>query len=475
MSIKRTMGTKDAVFMAIAAVLALRSIPMIAGYGPSAVVIWLVAAAFMIIPLSMVCGELATAWPKDGGIFIWVKEAFGARVGWISTVCFLFSCVVFFPLMLQFGFAALSGNVLPSEVAGNKAFIGIGSAIIFWALTLINIRGMKFTSMINSLSVVLGIFIPAGVIVIVIVALYWLASGQPIQTDFVSESVNWIPDFSKLSNIVLASSAMFAFAGLEVTGMVAGQMKNPQRDFPRSMIIATVLIVVIYIIGSMSLNVIFPAAELNVVSGISQAIAFAGQKIGMPWLSTVIGCCLFFGALGQINSWLVGPIYMFQEAASDAKILASDSIITKKHPKYDTPHIALYAQAILVTIMCFSTFLSESLEGAYWILSAMTTVCYFVPYILMFSAFMVLRQTQPNVKRTFKIPGKILPYVISSMGLASTLFAVAILFIPPAGIEMGSFWVDTAQIFGGALVAIIFANVLYSRGQKRNVVTQQIA
>lgn len=122
--------------------------------------------------------------------------------------------------------------------------------------------------------------------------------------------------------------------------------------------------------------------------------------------------------------------------------------------------------------MCFSTFLSESLEGAYWILSAMTTVCYFVPYILMFSAFMILRHTQPDVHRSFKIPGKIFPYVISGMGLVSVLFAVGILFIPPQGINMGSFWVDTAQIFGGVLVAIIFASVLYSRGQKHNVVIQ---
>lgn len=338
MSNKNIMGTKEAVFRAIAAVLALRSIPMIAGYGPSAIGIWLVAATFMILPLSLVCGELATAWPKDGGIFIWVKEAYGARVGWISTVCFLFSCVVFFPLMLQFGFAALSGNVLPAELAGNKVFIGVSSAILFWILTLINIRGMKFTSIINSLAVTLGVFIPASIIVLV--SIYWLVSGHPVQTDFVSDSVSWMPDLSKLSNIVLASSAMFAFAGLEVTGMVAGHMKNPQRDFPRSMGVATILIVCIYIFVTLALNVIFPANKLNVVSGISQAIDFAGNEIGMPWLSTVIGCCLFFGALGQINSWLVGPIYMFQESAKEAKILDPNSIATKLHKKYNTPYIA---------------------------------------------------------------------------------------------------------------------------------------
>lgn len=465
MTTKGIMVRKDAVYMAIAAVLAIRSIPMIASYGPSAIAIWIVAAAFMIIPLSMVCGELAAAWPQDGGIFIWVKEAYGERIGWISTVCFLFSCVVYFPLMFQYGFAALSGNIFPAEIAENKVFIGIGSAVLFWILTLINVRGIKYTNIINALSVILGVFIPAGIIILV--AAYWIVSGQPVQTDFVSESVSWIPDFTKLSNIVIASSAMFAFAGLEVTGMVAGQMKDPQRDYPSSMLIATVLIVSVYILVTVAINVIFPAVNLNVVSGISQSIEFAGSKIGMPWLATLIGCCLFFGALAQINSWLVGPIYMFQESARQANILSPDSIVTRVHKKYKTPYFALYIQAILVTIMCFSAFLSKSLEGAYWVLSAMTTVCYFIPYILMFSAYMILRRTKPDVHRTFSIPGKILPYVISGMGLSATVFAVAILFIPPSGIEMGTFWIDTSQIFGGAIVAIILANVLYSRGQKR--------
>ncbi len=153
---------------------------------------------------------------------------------------------------------------------------------------------------------------------------------------------------------------------------------------------------------------------------------------------------------------------MFQEAATEAKILKPNSMVVKMHPVHDTPHIAMIVQAILVTVMCFSSFLSDSLEGAYWILSAMTTVCYFIPYLLLFSAYIVLRKTRMDVHRAFKIPGNIAPYVIAMMGLVSILFAIAILFIPPDGIAPGNFWLDKAQIFGGAIVAIIFALVLYA-------------
>lgn len=140
------LGIKDIVFMNVIAILSLRQIPNVAPYGASAMLLWVIAAFCLFFPLAMVCGELSTGWPKDGGIFVWIKEAFGKRIAWIVVVCFLFSCVLFFPLMLQFGFTAL-GYMIGGGLAENKAFIGIGSAVIFWLLTLMNIRGMEWTKL----------------------------------------------------------------------------------------------------------------------------------------------------------------------------------------------------------------------------------------------------------------------------------------------------------------------------------------
>lgn len=113
------LGIRDIVFMNVIAILSLRQIPNVAPYGASAIILWLIAAFCLFFPLAMVVGELSTGWPKDGGIFIWCREAFGPRVGWVVVVCFLFSCVLFFPLMLQFGFTAL-GYVFSPELGSNK-------------------------------------------------------------------------------------------------------------------------------------------------------------------------------------------------------------------------------------------------------------------------------------------------------------------------------------------------------------------
>lgn len=129
------LGIRDIVIMNVIAILSLRQIPNVAPYGASAMLLWLLAAVCLFLPLAMVCGELSTGWPKDGGIFVWVKEAWGKRVGWIIVVCYLFSCVLFFPLMLQFAFTAL-GYVISPELAENPTFIGVSSIVIFWFRTL---------------------------------------------------------------------------------------------------------------------------------------------------------------------------------------------------------------------------------------------------------------------------------------------------------------------------------------------------
>lgn len=463
------LGINDIVFMNVIAILSLRQIPNVAPYGASAMLLWLIAAFCLFFPLAMVCGELSTGWPKDGGIFVWVKEAFGKRIGWIVVVCFLFSCVLFFPLMLQFGFTAI-GYMISDGLAQNEVFIGVGSMVVFWILTFMNIRGLEWTKIINSVSAWLGVFIPSAILILL--ACVWIYTGHPMATDYSTPS-NWIPDLSDWSTIVFLSSMMFAFAGLEVAPMIAGRTRNPQRDFPRAMAISAVVIVGIYMVGTWAVNTLLPAEGTDIVAGIMQAMSSAAETLHMPWLLPTMAICMFFGALGQINSWLVGPIYMLQEASREDNLLGER--VGRLHPKYKTPAFALIVQALIVSVLCFSTFVSPSVAAAYWMLTALTTVCYFIPYLVMFLAYYRLRVTHPDVPRSFKIPGKVLPLVLPGLGFLSILFAVVLVFIPPAQIDMGGYFAYIGKIIGGALLAIGLAEWIYHRAQRRNAQSQQPA
>ena len=464
---KNFLGLRDIVLMNVVAILSLRQIPNVAVYGASSMILWVLAAACLFVPLAMVCGELATGWPKNGGIFVWVKEAFGPRVGWFIVICFLFSCVLFFPLMLQFGVSAIAFVISP-ELSENQSFIGITSIVIFWILAFMNMRGMKWTKIINNVSAWFGVFLPAGIIVLL--AGIWLATGMPMSTNY-SRFENWIPDLTEWDNIVFLSSMMFAFAGLEVSAMIAGQTKNPQHDFPRAMLVSAIVIVSIYMVGTFAINTLYPAEETNIVTGIMQAMGAAGEYLGAPWLLSVIAACMFIGVLGQVNSWLVGPIYMLQEASREDNLLGEK--ISSLDPKYETPVYAIKIEAIVVTVLCLSTFISPSVAAAYWTLTALTTLDYFVPYLFMFAAYVVLRKNKPDVYRSFKIPGTILPILMPLLGFSSIAFAVFLVFIPPAQVDLGNYGVYLGQMIGGIILALFISEYTYKRAQKRNALSKK--
>ncbi|EKS3345176.1 amino acid permease, partial [Salmonella enterica] len=211
---------------------------------------------------------------------------------------------------------------------------------------------------------------------------------------------------------------------------------------------------------------LLPAGKTDIVAGVMQAMHAAADTLHMPWLIPVMAICMFFGALGQINSWLVGPIYMLQEASREDNLLGDR--IGKLHPVWKTPAFALTVQAIIVTVLCFSTFISPSVAAAYWMLTALTTITYFIPYLVMFPAFWRLRKTQPDTPRSFKIPGKVLPAILAALGFLSITFAVALLFIPPSQIDMGGYFQYAGKIIGGAVLAVVVAEFIYHRAQKRN-------
>jgi len=192
----------------------------------------------------------------------------------------------------------------------------------------------------------------------------------------------------------------------------------------------------------------------------------ASIQLGMPWLLPTMGIMIALGALGQINSWLVGPIYMLNVANSEHNVLGSK--IGELHPKYNTPAFALIIEAILVSIFCLSTFVSPSMEAAYWTLTALTTLCYFIPYLMMFVSYLVLRKKYPDQERSFRIPGKVLPVVCTVLCFASISFAIILLFIPPDQVDLGNLIVYELEIGGGGLLSWIIGDLLYLRAIKKN-------
>jgi len=463
----KKLGVKDILLLNVAAILSIKQIPNVAPYGASSIILWVLAALGMFVPLAMVCGELSTGWPEEGGFFIWIKEAMGERIGWLNVFLYLCSCVVYFPVTLQFMTTTI-GYAISESLGQNQVFIGLTSIIIMWVLTFVNVKGMNWTNKINNLGAIFGVFIPSSILILL--AIYWVLTGHSMATNY-SDINNWIPKLGEWNNIVFLSSMMFAFAGMEVAPMIAGHAKNPQKDFPRAIFLSAIIIVGIYIIGTISLNTLFLDKDSNIVAGIMQAIKAAAINLNIPWLIPLMAVFIALGALAQINSWLIGPIYMLNVATANNNLLGKE---VGKVDENGTPRKALYIESTIVSIFCLFTFISPSAEAAYWTLSALTTLVYFVPYLCMFISYVILKKKRKDVKRTFEIPGKVLPVVLPVLGFLSTLFAVILLFIPPAQVDTGSILIYELKIAGGGILACLVADFIYLRAKRKTKLKDKV-
>lgn len=441
------LGIKDIVFMNLVGIISLKQIPNVAPYGASSIMLWLVVALCFFIPLGLICGELATTYSKDGGMFVWIKEAFGKKLAYIATTSYLFSCVVFFPTMCLFGFIALM-PVLKQfiNITDEPLFRSLGSIFCFCFLTFLNIRGIKYTKIVNAISVYLGVVIP--MVILFFVSIVWIFNMN-MQTDY-SNIQKYIPDFSDFDNIVFTSSMVFAFAGIEISSMVASKAKNPKKDFSVAIFISSALIVGIYILGTVLLNVIYPAEKISILSGFATAIASASEILGLKYIPEIFEIGLFIGVMGQINSWLIGPIYMLNTALAD---LGQNAV--PLHPKYKTPHKALIIQAILVSSLCVLYFFADDIDKIYWFLTSFTSVCYFIPYIFVFLAFIKLRATSTVLLNNFFIPTNFLAYFIACLGLFSILCSVSLSFIPPHGFYEENFF-NKLMYFSKSFFGVMF-------------------
>lgn len=155
----RTLGVFAIVMINIIAVSSLRGLPFSAVYGFSLVFYFLLAGVTFFLPAAFVSAELATTWPDKGGVYVWVREAFGEFWGFfIIWVQWVYN-IVWYPTILAFMAGTLAFLFNPSLVESKLYMISV-ILLVFWAATFLNWFGMRLTSLVSTLSAIIGTLFP---------------------------------------------------------------------------------------------------------------------------------------------------------------------------------------------------------------------------------------------------------------------------------------------------------------------------
>lgn len=434
--------------MNITTIVSLRGLPSQAEYGLTSIFYFVFAAAVFLVPMSLVAAELASTYPKQGGIFRWVAEAFGPRWGFAASYYEWQTIVIWFPTVLIFAAAAIAFVGWPQSadvaLANNKLYtIGV-VLVVFWGVTLYTFRGMAASAKLSSFGGLVGTIIP-GVILIGLGAAYVLM-GKPIQMPL---HTGVLPDFSHFQNVVLAAGIFLYYGGMEMQAVHIKELKNPTRDYPLSILIATVVVIALFVLGTLAVGVVIPQKSISLNQSLFVAYRDLWAAFGTPWLGNVMSAMLTIGVIGQCAVIVAGPS-MGLLAVGKAGYLPH---FLQKTNANGIPTGILFLQGGLITLLCAAFTVLPSIQSVYQLLSQMAVIIYLLMCSVMFVAGIRLRYTQPDIKRPFRIPGgNVGMWLIGTMGLSGALAAMCLSFIPPKQISTGSPVVYIAILLVGSAV-----------------------
>lgn len=453
------MGVFTLAMINVSAVVSLRGLPAESIYGLSSAFYYIFAAIFFLIPVSLVAAELTTGWPQKGGVFRWVGEAFGTRLGFLAIWLQWIESTIWFPTVLTFAAVSLAfigpDQTWDAAVSANKWYVLTIVLIVYWLATMLNFRGMQTSGAITKWGTMIGTVIPAALIILMGLV-YW---GMGNSIDISMNPEGFVPDLSKFDNLVLAASIFLFYAGMEMSAVHVKDVKNPGRNYPLAILVASLITVVIFVFGTLAIGFVIPEAQINLVQSLLIAFDRLFDYFHVSALGSVIAVCLAFGVLAQVVAWVGGPSKGLLSVGYAGYLPPA----MQKTNKHGVQKGILLIQGGIVTLLSVLFVVMPSVQTAYQIISQLTIILYLIMYMLMFAAGIHLRYKEPQVKRTFRVPGgNVGMWIVAGIGFLGALSAFLVSFIPPSQIPTGSPAVYVAVLIIGAVIFAGIPFVIYA-------------
>ena len=411
------------VMINVVAILSLRTLPGLAEYGYTLITYITFAAVFFFIPSALVSAELASGWQDDGGVYLWVKEAFGPKWGCVAIFMQWVENLPWFPAVLAFAASAIA-YVFNPGLAENKIFTVIIIWITLWIATFLNFKGMKFSAFLSSSGAILGTILPG--ILIIVLGINHYYSGYPPEIIFSVDKL--IPDFDNMQQLMLLAAMMVAFLGMEMSAVHVNEVQNPNKNFPKAIFISCFIIIVLSILGSLAIATVIPAKSVSLSAGVCQAFEklFAIHKL--PALTQIVCFLMAYGAIAMVVTWMVGPSKGILAVAKEGYFPKS----WQKVNKAGMPVKILIIQTSCSCVLSLSIFIMPTISSAFMLMSALAAQLYLIMYLLMFCAAIKLRYTKQHIKRGYTIPGgKIGIWIVCGVAILTSILVIIFGFIPP--------------------------------------------
>ena len=454
--LRRALGFRDLFLYYIATSLSLRWVATAAAAGPSALVIWVIAALGLYLPLVLTVLELSSRYPQEGGLYVWSKRAFGPFAAFITGWTYWGSNLPYFPGLLYFAAANalyVGGPSWQALSTSSVYFIVVSSAGLAIAVGM-NVVGLNVGKWLNNFGAVAG-WIPAVVLMVLGVAM-WRRFGSAN----VINAHTLVPA-TGLKDVIFWSTIAFAFGGLESGSTMGEEVKDPRRSIPRAVIAAAIVVTVLYMLGTLSVLLAIPKEQVSGLQGIMQAIQVLAARANASWLVPPLAAFVTLNAMGGVGGWFAATARLPFVAGIDRFL---PQAFGRLHPKWRTPHVALLVQAGIAFLFVFLGQAGTSVRGAYDALVSMGIIAYLIPFLFMFAA-MIKLQAEPAPPDAMRVPGgRGVAVALAALGFLTTAVSIVLACVPAD--EEPNKPLAVVKVVGSSVVLVVIGIAVYLAGRR---------
>ena len=440
----------DAVLATVCVILVVEAAAPSAAIGNSKYFWWVIAMIGFFLPYGLVTAELGTTYSQGGGLYDWISRAFGRKWGaratwyyWIHFAIWMAALGVLFTEVLNQAFGLYLGTWLALAV----------QLVFIWAVGALSLFPISESKMLINICSVFKVAIMAALGALGLY--YGLTHGV---ANPVSSARELLPSVVGLSFIAMV---MFNFKGFEVVTTFAGDMKDPQKEIPKALLMAGILIVAFYLFASFGIGVAIPREELSTYGGLLDSFYFFFQNMGLPViLIPVIAIMFLYSLFANPLVWALGVNYVAFHAAQNNAMPQ----VFGKTTKTGAPLGATVMSSVVASAMVVAApFIPD--PDIFWGFFALQILMLLIPYVIMFPAFKKLRHIDPHTTRPYKAPGgKLAINFMTYSPMVMLLVSGVLVAVYP---NVDGTWTYEPLMLIGTLVSVIIGEVVvYFSGSK---------
>lgn len=398
------------------------------------IAVWIITG-FMTLVAAMSYGELSAMYPKAGGQYVYLKEAYNKLFGFLYGWSFFTVIQTATIAAVGVAFSKFTGYFIPAlDIKDENILFQVGflklypaqivSILVIVLLTYINTKGVQGGKKIQTVFTVTKLVSLFGLIV------FGLLLAAKVEIWNANWSNAW--DMKHLSDGgAIAGVAGTAILGAIAASMVgsifssdawnnvtfiAGEIKNPKRNIGLSLFLGTLTVTLIYVAANIMYISVLPMNDIAFAKQDRVAVAAANEIFGNIG-TYVIAVMIMISTFGCINGLVLAGARVYYTMAQDGLFFKQAGVLNKNA----VPQWALWAQCFWAGVLCLS--------GQYGDLLDMVSFVVVIFYVLTIAGIFILRKKRPDIERPYKAFGyPVLPFIYMLMGLT---FCVLLIIYKP--------------------------------------------